>query len=244
MKTKTKEKKYIPTPQWLKEVLNRGFRPKRIYKKFDKSLYAYINPFSKKIINVPNIKIFAFEGLPGTGKTSIVNFFSEKGTSTVQQILPSEPLCDFDMPQSFYFRSDQMKTKYYLKSKDKICLLDRYYVSTLAYYWSYDKIHMTNRYRKALRWYKNSLKNKTLIRPFSVFCIAISPVLSLARKGREQSNSTNNLWCNKDFLKYFNNYYDYFYNNIEPKTRVIKLSGNMPMINLIKIVESIINEER
>ncbi len=225
-------------PQWLKEVLNRGFKPKKIYHDFDKYLFSYINLLNTKLINIPNTKIFVLEGLPGSGKTSIWNYFRrDKKILTVKQILPAEPKFDQSMNQSFYFKSDELKTEKCLNSNKQFCLLDRYYVSTLAFYWAYDKIHKTKTYKITFDWYKKSLQNRKLIKPFFVFYINTPLTMSLKRKKRIANIKYDILWLNKKFLRYFNNYYNYFYQNIEPQTKVIKLLGDKSLDVLIKNIK-------
>lgn len=225
-------------PQWLKEVLNRGFKPKKIYHNLDKYLFGYIDPLSTKLIKIPNTKIFTLEGLPGSGKTSTWNHFKkDKKILRIRQILPVEPKFDQAMRQSFYFRSDELKTKKCLKSNKQICLLDRYYVSTLAFYWAYDKIHKTKTYKIVFDWYKKSLQKRKLFKPFFVCYINTSLNTSLKRKNRIASIKYDNLWLNKRFLRYFNNYYNYFYKNIEPQTKIIKLSGDKLLHVLIENIK-------
>lgn len=232
-------------PQWLREVLNRGFKPKKIYHDCDNFLFGYINSSSKKIIKIPNKKIFVIEGLPGMGKTSIINFFRKsKEILTVEQILPKEPKFDQAMTQSFYFKSDELKTKKIFTSNFKHYLFDRYYVSTLAFYWAYDKIHKTQTYNHAINWYKNSIFSYNLIKPFFVFYINASLDVSLIRKNRIASKYYENLWQNKRFLYHFKKYYQYFYSEIEPQTPVVKLSGNETLNNLTKIIKKYIDEAK
>lgn len=147
------------TPQWLKEVLKRGFKPTKIYHDFDDALFGYIDPQSELLVKVPNIKFFTLEGLPGAGKTSLVHHFDGyEDIKTIPQILPHEPTFDQSMKQQFYLNSEELKTAACLSESRPACLLDRYYASTLAFYWAYDRIHAAKTYTQAFAWYEHVLK--------------------------------------------------------------------------------------
>jgi len=190
-------------------------------------------------------RIIVIEGLPGVGKSSILNYFhKDKMVCVVKEIIPLDPGFIKSMSQSFYFNSDELKTKAIISSDYPIYLLDRYYASTLAFYWAYDKTYKTEGYKKAYEWYVKALKECRLIKPFIVVFIRITPQVSFKRKKRVPSNGSEVPWLNKEFVKYFANYYNYFYRNIEPHTRVIKFSGAKPLHDTISKIQAIINNSR
>lgn len=233
------------TPQWLKEVLKRGFKPSKIYHDFDNVLFGYIDPQSERLVKVPNIKLFALEGLPGAGKTSIINHFKAyEAIKTVPQILPHEPTFDQSMKQLFYLNSEELKTTECLSQSSPVCLLDRYYVSTLAFYWAYDQIHATKTYAQAFTWYEHALKAHKIVKPFTIFYISVPIPLSFKRKERVASKGYDNLWLNTEFLGLLSQYYDYFYREIEPQTHVVRLAGTEPLQTLIDEIWSTISGNR
>ena len=63
------------------------------------------------------------------------------------------------------------------------------------------------------------------------------------RKNRKLSESKNNLWENRIFLDYFNDYYVYFYEKIEPRTRLCKISGNLSLEEIEKFIRKDMNEK-
>lgn len=234
------------TPQWLQEVLKRGFKPERIHHDFDDSLFGYIDQKSKQIVKVPNRKLYVLEGLPGAGKTSIVSNFevAEKEIEIIPQILPSEPIFDQAMSHAFYLQSEELKTQRYKSSVRHVCISDRYYVSTLGFYWAYDKIHKSNTYSLVFDWYKKTIEQRKIIRPFTVFHIKVPIELSVERKGRVLSMDYTNLWLNASFLEYFNQYYEYFYNEIEPQTNVVEISGLQPLRAVQENIREVINDTK
>ena len=232
------------TPQWLKEVLERGFKPAKIYHDFDKSLFSYIDIHDDKKHIAPNCKVYSLEGLPGTGKTTLIERFRGcYGVDVVNQILPNEPIDDKAMPMSFYLNSEELKTKEAINCIKDICILDRYYVSTLAFYWAYDKINHTNEYECAYKWYKTAIISRKIWQPFTVYYIEINSATSIIRKNRKSSESRDNLWENRNFLDYFNDYYDYFYKKIEPRTRLCRISGNLSLEEIEEFIRKDMNEK-
>lgn len=219
--------KHENVPQWMKEVLERGYKPARIHNDLGDSLFGYIDANTNNLIRVLTKRLYVLEGLPGAGKTSTVELLSSADDSleAIPQILPEEPTFDQDMSQDFFMRSDQLKTQRFVGSGSSVCLSDRYYASTLAFSWAYDKMHGTKTHSKALKWYKLARKQGKLVSPYAVFYINVPVDVSLVRKGRVASKRTEDLWLNTDFLKYFGKYYDYFYRKVEPQTRLIKISG-------------------
>jgi thymidylate kinase len=232
------------TPQWLKEVLVRGYKPAKIYQNFDNSLFCYIDSNSVIERKAPKSRSFVLEGLPGAGKTTLLERFDKHKTiQTIQQILPFEPINDQAMDASFYISSEQLKANEIANSSKNFCLLDRYYVSTLAFYWAKDQIDKTNKYADVFNWYKQAMLKHDIWQPFMVFYIDVDPTLSVERKNRTNNEEIKNLWGDKIFLKYFSEYYEYFYNNIEPRTNVCYISGNLSLDEVEKIIKKAIYEK-
>ena len=86
------------------------------------------------------MRIFIFEGLPGSGKTTMsLKLSKELNFKLVQEII-DEPYREISpseiigVDQSFYFENDKKKYKLAKKySKTKHVLVDRGFLSTLAY---------------------------------------------------------------------------------------------------------------
>ena len=147
------------------------------------------------------------------------------------------------MPMSFYLNSEELKTKEAINCIKDICILDRYYVSTLAFYWAYDKINHTNEYGCVYKWYKSAIISRKIWQPFTVYYIEINSATSIIRKNRKSSESRDNLWENRNFLDYFNDYYDYFYKKIEPRTRLCRISGNLSLEEIEEFIRKDMNEK-
>lgn len=187
-------------------------------------------------------RIIVIEGLPGVGKSSILNYFhNDKTICTIKEIIPFDPGFAKSMDQFFYFNSDELKTRAITSSDYSIYLLDRYYTSTLAFYWAHDKTYKKEEYKKAYKWYAEALKEHKLIKPSLVFLIRITLEASFKQKERIPSNDSNVPWLNKEFVKHFVDYYNYFYRKIEPHTKIIKFSGMKPLHDAISKIQVIID---
>ncbi len=223
-------------PQWLKEVVSRGFNPGKISHGLDDYI-GIIYPESQNLFRISYPQMFVLEGLPGTGKTSILERFTrKKEVLRMEQILPYEPEDERKVGQNFFFRSDELKTELIRISKVRFCLMDRYYASTLAFCWAETKLDgSSKKYDQAIKWYKESIECGKLLKPFTVLRIRISPDLSFKRRDERKRIESN--WSNKKFLRYFDQYLDYFYSEIEPHTNVIEIDGEEPLDRIVETVE-------
>lgn len=217
-------------PQWLREIVDRGFKPEKIYS-LPKGLFSFVHPESENIITQPAKYLFSMEGLPGSGKTSLLNLCKTSSVECVEQILPEEPKEEKDT--DYFQNSEEMKTAQVLASKHNIGLLDRYYLSTLAYYWATDKIFGTSNYQKVFEWYSKSIESGKLIKPFMVFLIKTPLEKSFTRKKRTVDQSSKNIWLNPDFLNLCEDYNEYFYREIEPHTTVVRIDGNREIPDIL-----------
>lgn len=94
------------TPKWLKEVLDRGYAPERIYNDFNSCLFGFIDQKGIKPYSVKS-KAFVLEGLPGGGKTTLLNRLKRLNKyCLVEQILPHEPIDSIKQSDDFYFKSE------------------------------------------------------------------------------------------------------------------------------------------
>ena len=141
--------------------------------------------------------LFIFEGLPGSGKTTLTkdlscnlkaNRIGEIIDKNLKEILPSEV---GNVKQSFFFNSD--KRKYFLASKyskKRITLMDRGYLSTIVYNLCLNKnIEKIYKIEKIL--------NKIYSMDCVYIYIKISPETSLSRSNKIP-NDSNDMWS---FLK-------------------------------------------
>ena len=144
--------------------------------------------------------ILALEGIPGSGKTTLrqVLFDDCCTVERVEQILPGDPDSDTDMTVDDVIKSDFMKTERAVDSLCDIVVFDRYYLSTLVYQESYDKINGTNTLEPLAELYAAALDDGRLIIPDITVYIDTPLRDSFARKQRQ---SGDELWINEHFLR-------------------------------------------
>lgn len=226
-------------PLWLKEIVKRGFEPKKNFK-LSKGLFSYVESNTRELMVQPDQLIFALEGIPGSGKTTILKHFSLRNIECVQQMLPQE--IKDGQPLEFFERSEELKTEQVITSKYRIALLDRYYVSTLAFYWAADQLLGTNNYDKVFQWYLTSISNKKIIKPFIVFYFKTKLSSSFLRKNRTPSSNSSDIWLSEEFLSLFDKYYLYFYKEIEPNTKLIVVDTDNDIKYVFEEVNKIIKK--
>lgn len=152
--------------------------------------------------------------MPGSGKTTIGEFLSNKfSLGLVPQIMSSENKSEVinSYHQNPFFVSDELKcslARDLEKTHGKV-VMDRNYISTLAYNYAVnDKKHHSS-FSLASRWYLDSINSK-LIYP-TIYIYLKTPIkYCFSRKGRQPD--TKSPWTDPSCLKKMN----YFYENIFP----------------------------
>ncbi|MDR1032416.1 MAG: hypothetical protein LBL84_00170 [Candidatus Nomurabacteria bacterium] len=224
-------------PAWLKEVLKRGYKPSKTYLGLDDSLLSFVRNGGSTIHKIPAHRIYVLEGLPGSGKsTTIQTLKNSYGLQTIDQILPHEPKNDQSMSPEFYFKSDELKTTRAIDNGYSPTIIDRYYVSTLAFYWASDRVFGTNNYKTVFSWYEDAMRHGKLLMPFSTFYIDIDVALSSHHKKRVLTRSSTDAWTNSAFVASLKKYYEYFFSQIEPRSKVIRVSSTSSLKDIEKSV--------
>lgn len=159
------------------------------------------------------MRIFILEGLPGSGKTFILNKISkELNMFKVDEILndenkpfPSEEVMTND--QNFYFQSDERKFILARKlSKSKNVIMDRFFPSTIAYNLCIKEKNNDSFLYDKLEKLKLKFSSKVIF-----IYIKIKPSTSISRK---KKNNSEDLWSyEKNLIKTAKFYNEYFNNN-------------------------------
>lgn len=144
--------------------------------------------------------VVALEGIPGSGKTTLRKaLFTDKHTvERVEQILPDDQDSDIDITVEGIIASDFLKTERAINSVCDIVVFDRYYLSTLVYQESYDKIHNTHTVKPLTELYEVALADGRLLEPDITVYIDTPLRESFSRKQRQ---SGDELWVNEQFLQ-------------------------------------------
>jgi len=182
--------------------------------------------------------IVVLEGMPGSGKTTIGELLSNKYSfGLVPQIISScknKIEVDNKYCQNPFFRSDELKcslAKDLEKTHGKV-VMDRNYISTLAYNYAVnDKKHHSS-FALASHWYLDKINSK-LIYPTMYIYLKTPIKYCFSRKDRQLD--TKSPWTDPSCLKKMS----YFYENIFPL-----METNIPkvIISTDDTVENVIDK--
>jgi len=163
-KTKTGDMEILNKPAWLNELISKGRY--KVIRKLPQN-FSFSKVSNGKIKSYILKKIIAIEGMPGAGKTTFVNNLQVKKVKTITELLvkiPKNTKSNFQI-QKLYILAEKdryKKTSKFFKKNEKI-ILDRSFISTLAYSYADCKTrkNMTN-YKKILNLLK-SIKHEILL---------------------------------------------------------------------------------
>ncbi len=185
-------------------------------------------------------KIIVLEGLPGTGKTTLVEHFSEcSEVETIAEIISNEKewLATKKVEdQDFFWANDIEKFRRAHRS-NKIVLMDRGYVSTLAYNFAKKQLEKDAHYDYLLGRYYIDFVEKSL-QPTHYVYIDVSLQDSFARK--ERSFIKGNPWYDPNYLNHIINYYQYFFEELEPNVHVTRVSPKNTLEDIKKDITEIV----
>jgi len=145
--------------------------------------------------------IFVFEGLPGSGKTTISKILEkEEGFFRVGEMLDDEgkELCPSDVggfSQTFFLKSDKIKLDCAMNYKNNNIIIDRSPLSTIAYNLCLNKKFEETKLMENLKLLLKKYSDNSMY-----FYIKISPKLSIQRKKKKPN--AKDLWSlNKHLVK-------------------------------------------
>lgn len=149
------------------------------------------------------------EGIPASGKTSVIQALSTQYSAIVAGIpeyidaaLGKQAETSHD--QGYFMRNDELKWLSAIKSSKKINLVDRGHLSTLIYNLAEYKFNNYTKGLDAYVWYKNIvLKNNRL--PNRYILLRNTPSISLSR--RKELYDSRNMWDKEEVLDYCNRMY-------------------------------------
>jgi len=183
-------------------------------------------------------KAIIFEGIPGAGKTTLMNSISsELNLEGIPEILATRKEWDFARStedQDFFWEND-IKKMYLAKNSLKTTLMDRGYVSTLAYNYAKVVLSGCGSYSYLFYKYKKDILDNNLKADFYIF-IDIPIQLSFLRKQR--TIKKNDPWQDPVYLNEIRKFYRFFLEDIEGNVPILKLDGTCPLLKNVKEVQS------
>ncbi len=172
--------------------------------------------------------IIAFEGMPKSGKTSILSTIIDSNNFkaivldelyfTKEQLLSLEDKRGA-LNESKWFIEEEIKRGNLIKQNNNldIILVDRMYISTLAYCYARSKINKRPKEFHELVKYFNFRKNNMINYDYIIiFDNTVNG--SISNRGNTNISSDLEYWVNKNFLKFYRNFYieqAYKYTNAE-----------------------------
>ena len=159
------------------------------------------------------VNIIAIEGMPGAGKTTVIKNIISNNLLRNCVALPEVYIRGLDdtSESKMYLNSEVNKSEQinYLKSQYNNILLDRTFLSTIAYRYARSKLnkHM-DEYFKLLKYFTGIDNKNNFIRPTHLFYLDVDISESIKRRKRFSKVEEFNNWFNLSFLKYFSEFYN------------------------------------
>ena len=186
--------------------------------------------------------IYIFEGLPGSGKTSICKHLASHGFKTVPEIIYNKN----QIKNQFYFlKSEELKMARALKlnTRGHKVVMDRSFVSVLAFNYARDKLFGYKSYPKALERMgafalNEGLKNKLF---FIYMQSPVSVAFDRKRRKRKLNFIERKFWLNENFLSEMEKYsLHYLKTNFPKRHFVLENRGTYRQI-LLEATEAVHN---
>lgn len=172
---------------------------------------------------------YVAEGLPGAGKTTVLAALANPGhVMVVRELLTREPP---DAELAWYLANDADKDALARADSTPVVLMDRSYLSTLAYRYALQQREGGDPYDQALAAVTQRLAAGTLHVPDGYLYFRHSPASSLAR----QSEANASQWRSEQFLKAVQDFYDYHLGN-ELRGLVLHIDATRPLRQVIEQV--------
>ena len=178
-----------------------------------------------------------FEGLPGAGKSTLARVVADHfGCPLIEEwAVFTEPRWkSFSLVKDHYQANDELKD-YLAHMFSGPVVLDRHYLGALAY----ARNQSEQEYRKALRWYREAQKEERLHPADLVVLLEIDGGLSLQRQPRAGAHEA---YSGEQNLQRIKKYYEEFFREVEPATRVEKVDAIRPLDEVKSEVISLLAE--
>lgn len=174
-----------------------------------------------------NPEVIYFEGLPGSGKTSLTDLVSVSHSDVFKKVseyvVPVEALeASVQYNQRYFQTNDELKYKL-ARECGKTCLVDRGHLSTVLYSLAYNRIRGDQDLSYIIDWYFDRILKERML-PDRYIYLDISPETSLARRAR--SLDWDNMWEHKEALIFARENYPILMQTYESEIPVYTLNSD------------------
>lgn len=230
-------------PVWLQEAIKKNrFKKITTNKLPQKFSYSILN---KGEINTYILeKIIAIEGMPGAGKTTFIeNYARSKKIKFIPQLQIKKEILlkdNIETSKQFIF-AEKDKTTLIDKFSKKYSeiILDRTFITTLAYCYARSKIYSNSKEYKLLLNFYNEVKH-IITFPTHIIYLDVSIEESLKRRKIYSKYSIYKNWFNPLFLKYFKEFYQKELKKILPVPFSYINTNNLNKKEVAKKIQKII----
>lgn len=179
-------------------------------------------------------KLIVFEGISGAGKSTIINLLMRRlenvdginvKMSSLMDDVQKTNSVDFKNSK-YYLLLEELKTILFEDSTKELIVFERYYISALAHAYALNKIdNNPTIYNELFKWYTNNIGNRlTMPDIYIVFDLPLD--VSLARIQKRNQKVTDEIWIDKDYLLFCEEYKNNFLKNVESNIKVFRIDAN------------------
>lgn len=160
------------------------------------------------------------EGLPGAGKSTLSSILEQRLIGIkIPELVINKPI---HAHNKFYLNNDLIKSYILKLYSNEYVVIDRYYYSTLAFYYSSDKVLGTNFFNEINNTINHSILSGDIIEPDLIIFLNIDIKTSVLRQGVK---NTGTIWMNTNFLLHLKKYYDALFFKKNKTTQVYRIDA-------------------
>lgn len=231
-------------PVWLQEAIDKKrfkeIKTNKLPKEFS---YAVINEDKVKTYTVE--KIIAIEGMPGAGKTTFIKKYirNRKISSLPQLQIGNKKILNADTLETSrsFLKTEIYKTERIniLSKHAKEIMLDRTFITTLAYCYARSKLNgKPEEYTSLLNTY-NEIKH-TITFPTHLVYMDVSINKSLQRRNAFSRDGRYKNWFNPIFLGYLKEFYEIELKKILPLTPLHIDTSNLTSNEVLESIKKML----
>lgn len=189
-----------------------------------------------------NKTLIVCEGLPGAGKTSVLQALQKRydwytNIDIVPElVVPFDPLNENNL--ALVLSNDELKYYLYHNAPHHV-IMDRGYPSTLNWDYVLYKESRPNNFKEKMNWYLEKINNK-LFYPNIYLYFDVKINTSLQRK--QLPPKIDLPWSRPESLLIAKFYYDYFFKRIEPHVPVIYVNAEAHFDVVVEQVFNIVTK--